>query len=148
MKALALALRYLERKARTEAEIRQKLVDKQVPPQEIEAVLVKLKSYGYINDEKYAVDFQRARNDYKPMGVRRIKLELQQKGIEKEIIAKVAADKEAEYQLALEAAQTRLRQYRNLTPDVFYRRMTGFLARRGFNYETIKQVFEHLKKSS
>ncbi len=145
MNALQLALRYLERRARTEYELRQKLTEKQVPPQEIEAVLVKLKEYGYINDAQFASNFQRARDDYKPMGVRRIKIELRQKGVPKELIETVDAEKEKELRLAYSAAETRLRQYRSLPKEVFYRRMVSFLARRGFDYGIIKQVMERLK---
>lgn len=144
MKALQIALRYLERRARTEAELRQKLADRQVPPQEIEAVLVKLRQYGYIDDQKFARDFQRARNDYKPMGVQRIKIELKLKGIPKEIVQNVSAEPEDEVELAYRAAETRLRQYSNLDPETFKRRMTGFLARRGFGYGTIKSVLIRL----
>lgn len=146
MNALGLALYYLEKRARTEKELRQKLARKQVPPQEIEAVLAKVKSYGYIDDVKFAKNFQRARNDYKPMGVRRIKLELAVKGVPREIVQSISAEKEVEYQLALTAAKTRLRQYANLDPLTFRRRLTGFLARRGFGFDAIKYVFEQLKE--
>lgn len=148
MKALQLALYYLEKRARTEKELREKLARKQIPPQEIEAVLVKLKEFGYIDDVKFAQNFQRARNDYKPMGVRRIKLELAIKGVPKDIVSTISAEKEDEYQLALAAAESRLRQYANLEPAVFERRMTGFLARRGFSYDTIKKVLNELKSGS
>lgn len=148
MKALQLALYYLGRRARTEQELRDKLARKQIPPQEIEAVLAQLKGYGYIDDEKFARDFQRARNDYKPMGVQRIKLELRRKGIAKEILETVAAEKEEEINLALTAAETRLRQYAGLEPAVFERRMMAFLARRGFSYDVIKRVFERLQEGA
>lgn len=147
MKALQIALRYVERRARTEAELRKKLTDRQIPPQEIEAVLVKLKEYGYINDEKFIQDYQRARNDYKPMGVQRIKMELNLKGVPRDLVQTVSAEKEDEYTLALTAAQSRLRQYGNLTPEVFQRRMIGFLARRGFTYDVIQKVMKTISAS-
>ena len=140
------ALRYLERRARTEQELRQKLSDKHLPPQAIEAVLVRLKELGYVNDQKFALEFQRSRDDYKPMGKQRLKIELYQKGIAKEIIETVETDKDKEYALALRAAETRLRQYANLDKEVFYRRMSGFLARRGFDYGTIKRVIDSLNE--
>lgn len=145
MNALQIALRYLERRARTEAEIRQKLTERQVPPQEIEAVLVKLKEIGYINDQQFAENFQRSRNDYKPTGVQRLRIELRQKGVPKEIVQAVQVEKEDEAELALRAAQSRLRQYSNLEPAVFERRMIGFLARRGFSYDVIKQALRNVK---
>lgn len=146
MNGLQLALYYLQKRARTEQELRDKLTRKQVPPQEIEAVLVRLRQLGYVNDQQYAINYQRARNDYKPMGVRRIKLELQLKGVPKDIVQTISAEKEEELALAREAAEGRLRQYRSLDPEVFRRRMTGFLARRGFGYDTIKQTLSYLEQ--
>jgi regulatory protein len=143
-RGLQLALYYLEKRGRTEKELREKLARKEVPPQEIEAVMAKLKELGYVDDVKFVANFQRSRNEYKPMGVRRLKQELYIKGAPKELIETVTAEKEVEQELAFQAAQTRLRQYSNLEPEVFKRRMTGFLARRGFNYGTIKQVLERL----
>ncbi len=145
MDPFQLALRYLERRARTEQELREKLARRQVPPQAIEAVLAKLKDYGYINDTTFAINWQRYRNDFKPMGVRRIKLELYQKGVAKEIIATVSAEKEAELTLARQAAETRLRQYAHLDRPTFERRLSAFLARRGFDYRTVKQIVDELK---
>ncbi len=144
-KGLSLALYYLQARARTEQELRDKLTRKQVPPQEIETVLLKLKELGYVNDQKFAKDFQRSRNDYKPTGLRRLRLELQLKGVDRHILEQLEATKEAEYQLALAAAETRLRQYQHLEPAVFERRMIAFLARRGFGYDTIKQVISQFK---
>lgn len=147
-KTMQQALRYLERRARTEQELRKKLSDKQLPPQAIEAVLVKLKDLGYVNDQKYALDFQRSRDDYKPTGKQRLKVELYQKGVPKDVIETVQTDKEKEFSLALRAAETRMRQYGHLDRETFYRRMTGFLARRGFDYGTIKQVIDRIQKPS
>ncbi len=141
------ALRFLERRARTEKELRQKLAEKQFDATQIDQTIERLKGYGYINDQKFATDFQRFRDDYKPMGVHRLKMELSQKGIPKDILETVAAPKEKEIELAWQAAQTRLRQYARLEPEVFRRRMTNFLARRGFGFEVIKRVFERLKES-
>lgn len=148
MNGLQIALRYLERRARTEVELRHKLTDRQIPPQEIEAVLAKLKELGYVNDQKYAEDFQRSRNDYKPMGTQRLRMELRQRGVPKEIIQHVHAEKEDEIVLAYRAAQARLRQYSHLAPAVFERRMIGFLARRGFHYDVIKQAMQRLNDRS
>lgn len=144
MNALQIALRYLEKRARTEKELRDKLAQRQVAPTEIDEIVAKLKSYGYINDQKFVIDYQRYRNDFKPMGVQRLKMELYQKGVNKEAMQLLQASKEEERQLALAAAESRLRLYSKLEPSVFERRMTGFLARRGFSYETIKYVLSRL----
>lgn len=146
MDAFRLALRYLERRARTEQEIRHYLTRREVPSRLIGTVLAKLKEYGYVNDAKFALDFQRARNDYKPMGLYRIKRELSNKGVPKEIVSSLEVSREKEYHLALEAAKTRVRQYQGLDRQTFYRRLAGFLSRRGFGYDTVKKVIDALLK--
>lgn len=145
MSALQIALRYLERRAHTEQELRQKLEAKATPPHEIEVVLSKLKGYGYVDDAKFARDWQRARNDYRPMGIRRIQFELRRKGVAKEIVRTISAEREEEYQLAFKAAAARRWQYQGLEPQTFRRRMAGFLTRRGFNYDIIKAVLSSLE---
>lgn len=145
LNAMKLALYYLGRRARTEQEMRDKLAAKEIPTEEIEAVIKKLKEYGYIDDQKFAQDFQRSRDDYRPTGVRRLKLELRQKGIDKEILEKVTVEPDREFQLAAAAAQSRLRQLSNLPAPDFNRRMMAFLTRRGFNYDVIKRVLTDLE---
>lgn len=147
MDALALALYYLEKRARTEKEIREKLGRKEIDPAVIDTVVEKLKSYGYIDDVRFASNFQRYRNDFKPMGKRRLKTELYIKGVPKEIIETVNSEPEKEFELALAAAETKIRQYSNLEPAVFQRRMFSFLARRGFDYGVIKKVLDELQNN-
>lgn len=142
---MKLALYYLGRRARTEQEMRDKLTAKEIPAEEIEAVIKKLKEYGYIDDQKFAEDFQRSRDDYRPTGARRLKLELRHKGIAKEILESVAVDPDREFQLAAAAAKSRLRQLAILPKADFNRRMMAFLARRGFNYDVIKRVLTDLQ---
>lgn len=145
--AMKLALYYLGRRARTEQEMRDKLAVKQIPAEEISSVIKKLKEYGYIDDQKFALDFQRARDDYRPTGVGRLKLELKQKGVAKEILERIAIDPDKEFRLALAAAKSRYRQLAGLPKADFGRRMMAFLARRGFNYDVIKRVLADLQSA-
>lgn len=144
MDAFQIAMRYLERRSRTEKELRDKLAQRKVEPDTIDVVIERLRGYGYINDQKFASDFQRVRDDYKPMGIFRLKQELSIKGVAKDITEGLSSDREKEYRLARTAAETRLRQYYPLEKEVFYRRMLNFLMRRGFDYATSQRVTSEL----
>lgn len=146
MKGLKLALYYLGRRDRTEKELREKLEAKEIPPQEIEAVFQKLKSYGYLDDTAYAKKYQSSKNSYKPTGQRRLKMELYKKGVPKEIIETVESTPENEYRLACEAAEAQMRRYQRLDQETAQRRLMAFLARRGFDYGTIKKVLDQPSK--
>ena len=52
-----------------------------------------------------------------------------------------------EIELAKKAVEKKLRLWKNLPPEEFRQKLTGFLARRGFDWETIKKTIdESLKK--
>lgn len=143
-KGMNLALYYLERRPRTESELREKLKRKLIAESEIDSIIITLKEYGYINDSKYVINWQRSRNQYKPTGARRLKQELYVKGIAKELIESINVDRDTELELAWQAVQPKLHLQKILTPPIFNRRIFAFLARRGFDYACIKQVFERL----
>lgn len=145
MDAFSLALYCLGRRACTEQEIRDKLQQKKMPSDEIEAAILRLKRLRYIDDIAYANNFQRSRDSYKPTGLRRLQMELRQKGVGREIVESLSADKEKELALAIEAGRTRLRQYSSLEKTVYSRRMTAFLARRGFSYDIIVRALALLR---
>jgi regulatory protein len=67
--------------------------------------------------------------------------ELRQKGIARELVAETLAEADLdEDKAARVAAQSRLNSLRGLDQRVAQRRLSGFLARRGFSGETIRRV--------
>jgi regulatory protein len=76
---------------RTEAELR-RLMHTRVEPGErgdavVEAVVRRLKEYGYLNDAAFAETYTRLRKENEKLGQRRVKQDLQQKGIHSDLIA-------------------------------------------------------------
>jgi regulatory protein len=85
------ATRALGRLMRTEAELR-RLMKKRVEPGEdgeahIAKVVARLKEYGYLNDVAFAETYARLRQQNEKLGVRRVRQDLQQKGVGAELIA-------------------------------------------------------------
>ena len=76
---------------RSEAELR-RLMKTRVEPDArgedaITAVVARLKEYGYLNDASFAETFARLRQENQKFGVRRVRQDLQQKGIHTDLIA-------------------------------------------------------------
>jgi regulatory protein len=80
----------LGRQMRTEADLR-RLMRKRVEPGEhgdsvIDAVVIRLHEYGYLDDARFAETYARLRQENEKLGVRRVRQDLQQKGVDKELI--------------------------------------------------------------
>jgi regulatory protein len=85
------AVKALGRHMRTEAELR-RLMNPRVEPGErgeafINAVLIRLREHGYLNDAAFAETYARLRHENEKLGVRRVRQDLQQKGVAKDLIA-------------------------------------------------------------
>ena len=85
------AVRSLGRQMRSEADLR-RLMTRRVEPGEqgeavIQAVLPRLKEYGYLNDVSFAETYARLRQQNEKLGQRRVRQALKQKGIPDALIA-------------------------------------------------------------
>lgn len=85
MKGRELALKYLALRARTVWELRKHLIEKDQPLEDIEFIIDALIKAGYLNDEKYAVDYIYYGRS-KDRGQIRINKELANKGISEETL--------------------------------------------------------------
>ncbi len=84
------AVKALGRRMRTEMDLR-RLMEPRVEPGahgdvEIAAALARLKEHGYLNDASFAETYARLRQENQKLGVRRVRQDLQQKGVEKNLI--------------------------------------------------------------
>jgi len=89
------ALKALGRKMRTEAELRRLMLAKVEPDEagaaKVNAVLRRLKEYGYLNDAGFAETYTRLRQENEKFGARRVRQDLAQKGVP-QAIAKEAIE--------------------------------------------------------
>jgi len=84
------AVRSLGRQMRSEADLR-RLMKTRVEPGPnsdpiLAAVIARLKDYGYLNDTAFAETFARLRQENQKFGVRRVRQDLQKKGIHADLI--------------------------------------------------------------
>ncbi len=141
------AYRYLSYRPRSRAEVEAKLQDKEFSEAVIQRVLSDLSRLGYINDEKFADQWAQGKVRLRGLGRRRIERELRDKGISREMIRKTLAEVFAdapEDDVALREAEKKLKNLARYESEVRRRRLAGFLERKGFSFETIRQVFQAL----
>jgi len=106
-----------------------------------EELFDKLKRLDLIDDAKFAIWWVEQRNSFRPRGKRALEAELRQKGIEKDFIIK-ALDKVKIDEVKIAKELLRKKKYRWEKLDKFEakKKMTGFLARKGFGWNIIKKV--------
>ena len=145
-KAKLRAVHLLEYRDRTEKDMRRKLQQGGYPENVIEETIEYLKSYGYIDDKRYAVRYFNSRLEQK--GRRRLFQELQQKGVQASVIQEaweeLCLDGEAhenEKEQIDKLVEKKIGEQKDLSPKE-YQRLAGFLARRGFSWEDISSVFQ------
>lgn len=143
-----MAANFLSYRNRSEKEIRDKLKSKNAGDDIVEQVISKLKEQKFLDDAQFAKEWVRSRTTYRLKSTRIIRIELLKKGIDKEIIDKVLREGDEEYgrvddlEQAKKLAQSRIGRYKGMTKQEIYQKLGGFLARRGFGWETIKAAID------
>lgn len=146
-RALRQALLFLSYRARSEKEIRQNLSKHEIPDNVIEETLERLRRDGFADDKKFASAWVENRSTFRPRGRRALAIELRQKGIDDSTIdsALESIDDEA---LAYEAGQKKAAKLRVQEWNEFRKKMSEFLARRGFSYPVIAPIVKRLWSES
>lgn len=143
-------LRFLSYRPRSEKEItdflRRKSARGRVDPLIVKKILKKLKELKFIDDKEFAKWWVEQRTGSKPRGWRVIKMELKQKGISDELITNYKLLITDEKELAKKAIEKIFVKYRQLPREKAYQKLSQFLARRGFDWETIKEVIDEVFK--
>ena len=138
------ATRLLDYRPRTEMEIRQKLQQKGFEAEEIESVVRRLKNANLVADEQFARMWIENRNESHPRSRRMIRYELRNKGISEQIIDNALTESEQDSELAMKAASRYARRLNSVDRQAFQKRLSAYLARRGFSYGTIAPVVRDL----
>jgi len=141
------ALRLLSFRPRSSTEVRQKLSKHGFAEDVIDGALARLMRSGLVDDARFAKEWAENRNEFRPRGRRALEYELRQHGLEGEEIDQ-ALEGLDENSLALQAARKHARRLQGLPAADFRRKLYGFLARRGFAYETAKPAVEQAWKEN
>jgi regulatory protein len=142
-RCLNAAAHYLGYRPRSESEIRERLHRRGFNGNSVEAVMVKLKEQGLVDDMAFAQFWKDNRESFSPRSRWLTKLELKRKGVAEDIIDQVVEaveDDDSAYRAALSKARSLpLSDYQS-----FRRRLGDYLNRRGFGYGVINQTVERI----
>jgi regulatory protein len=139
------ALDLLSQRPYTARDMRRKLIQKEIPAEEADAVVARLTEAGLIDDAKYALAFARSKLLGSGASRRRIRDDLARKGVKGDVAAgaveQVIVDEEVDTKAVIErAARKKLASMGDLEPLVLRRRLFAFLARRGYDPDEIIEV--------
>lgn len=133
------AMHILERTDKTEVQLRRKLEESEYPKEAVESAIAYVTSYGYLDDRRYAEHYIEWKKQGK--GKARLKMELVQKGIPREIIEEVLEStdfgetREMIRQIILKKRKTDIPMN-----EKEKQRLYGFLMRKGFSSSDILAV--------
>ena len=136
------AMHLLNDMDRTESQLRTKLLNGDYPADIVDEAIAYVKSFGYINDESYIRRFIESKKNSKSK--KEIYALLMKKGVDMEQVQEILS----EYYGAedsLNAIRDLLRKKRydpKSATDQEMRKIYGYLARKGFDYEDIRQVIQ------
>lgn len=136
------ALYLLNDMGRTESQLRVKLKQGNYPDDIVEETMSYVKSFGYINDLNYAVNFIDSRKDRKSK--KELRMQLVGKGISGELIEQ-AFEEAYEKEDSQEAIRRLLikRRYDARTATNAERQKTmAYLVRKGFSYDDVRQIIQ------
>lgn len=147
-RAIEAGLRYLEYRPRSERETRQRLREKGYSPVAIDQAVDQLKAWKYLDDEMFARFWVENRQAFRPRGSKLLRSELGAKGVARDLASSVVDELGGDEQpAALELARKRVNSLQGLHPDVRRRRLTAFLQRRGYDWETVRSVLAEVLQS-
>ncbi len=141
-------LKFLSYRPHSRSEVSSYLKRKQVGDAIEKAIIEKLIRLKFLDDREFAKWFVAQRQTFRPKGKQLIKLELLNKGIAKDIIEQVISVPNAvvsEADLAWKAVEKKLALWKNFSGYDQSRRISNYLARRGFSWDIIKDVCKRVR---
>jgi len=140
--AREIALRRLDQRAHTRAELRAVLLARGTPEAVAEAVLGRLAGVGLVDDAAFAASWAQSRHGVRHLSRRAVAGELRAKGVDRGLIedATNAIDDDSELAAARALAETRRRALTGLPSAVAYRRLAGTLGRKGYGPGVVGRV--------
>ena len=147
------ALRYLGRRAHSASELRIKLLQKKYEMDLINEVIEYLRNKNYLDDLEFARQFSKDKMELKSWSKKKTLAALIKKGVKTDIIEDVLNEnynEESEFENAMIAARKKLKSIKMKSKDTneIRNKLSSFLALRGYDYETVKEICNKLIKGN
>jgi len=144
-RAKNIALHQLGITGRSEAEVRERLSARDIDQDVIDQEVTRLIEVGLIDDHALATDLVESLRGRKKLGDQAISQALRRRKIPQQIITQALDDTEFDSDVAIfELARDRARSLGHLEWDVAFRRLVGFIQRRGYGGP---QVFDAARRA-
>jgi regulatory protein len=137
------ALRFLEPRPRSVAEVKEHLRKKKFSAEVIDETLARLKDAQLLDDDAFAQYWVENRETFRPRGGRALRFELKRKGVSDTAITQAIGEVD-ETDGAYRAVATRAQRWHALERREFFTKISAFLVRRGYTYEVAKQTAKRL----
>ena len=145
-RATSAALRFLSYRARSEAEVRTRLL-RRFPPDLVDQVLEDLAKRGLVNDSQFATLWKESRDANRPRSAFLIRRELLAKGVSRDLASQAVADVD-EAGAAYRAGEKFARRLNDVDFQNFSARLWAHLRRRGFEGSISRDVVSKLWSES
>ena len=136
------ALYLLEQMDRTEQQLREKLMMSEYPERCIDDAIAYVKSFHYLDDERYAETFTRYKKE--KMSRQQIRQKLMMKGVSKDIISNALAE---EYDVDESIYIRNILEKKHFSYETAdegeFRRVYGYMLRRGFRSNDILKEMKY-----
>ncbi|MEN9748426.1 MAG: hypothetical protein RLZZ603_1118 [Actinomycetota bacterium] len=138
-KARGWLLGRLTRGPRTKLQLARMLSEKGVPDEIAQPLLDRFEDVGLIDDAAFARAFARDRRQSRGLSKSALRRELTQAGVDQELVTDALEEysSEDDLELAIRLVEKRWQGLARLESDARYRRLSGYLGRRGFSGSTI-----------
>ncbi len=140
------SFRILGYRARSEHELRDKLLASGLDETTIDSTVEDLKEKKFLSDEQFIMAFVHDKMLTHPIGPLAIKQELKRKGISDELIEQAIEEafrEKSQHEVAAELIKKRQLAVTNENKLKVRKKLADFLYRRGFGWEIIGSVLDH-----
>ena len=134
------ALKLLTAKSRSVAELRERLSERCSSNAIVETVIARLREYGYLDDERYALGYASAKVRQQPVGRRRLQQGLAMKQVERAVVDEVLDQvfaETSEAELLDRAIEKRIRLRGRPKTRAEAKSLFDHLLRQGFPFELV-----------
>jgi regulatory protein len=149
IKAKNSALHFLERSFKSAKQVVDKLTLKEFDVKTIDRVMVFLRQYDFVDDNRYVELF--IKEKIRSSGKNKIKYALIKKGLPEDIISqglnKITTDQQLQIALQLGEKKIRILAKSESNGKKLYKKTSDYLFRNGYNFEIINQVLNKVTEN-
>ena len=145
------AAKLLAAKPRSVAELRERLLERSgVTENIVEEIIGRLKEYGYLDDERYALSYASLKVKQRPIGRRRMQQDLKNKKVTNQVAAEaldLVYAETPEEELIDQAIEKRIRLRGRPKTRLEAKSLFDHLLRQGFAFELVSEKVRRIAKT-